>query len=74
MPVVTAWHDDRTASGWNTVRDGTEFPIRDWQADLRRYARKWQQNERTQPPGRPNGSSSRPGTPIVLTTKPKNGF
>lgn len=74
MPVVTAWHDDRTAGGWNTVRDGTEFPIRDWQADLRRYARKWQQHERSQPLGRSNGSPSRPGAPIVLTTKPKNGF
>lgn len=71
MPVVTAWHDDRTANGWNTVRDGTEFPIRDWQADLRRYARKWQQNERSP---KPVTSSSTPRTLPNLSTPKKNGW
>lgn len=71
MPVVTAWHDDRTATGWTTVRDGTEFPIRDWQADLRRYARKWDQNERSP---KPITSSSTPRQAPTLSTPKKNGW
>lgn len=74
MPVITAWHDDRTATGWNNVRDGTEFPIRDWQADLRRYARKWQQNERSAPAGKPNGSHTRTAPAVTLTTEKKGGW
>jgi hypothetical protein len=73
MPVITAWHDDRTAAGWNTVRDGTEFPIRDWQADLRRYARKWQQNERNVN-ATPSRNGNRPAPAPPLTTGKKNGF
>jgi len=72
MPVITAWHDDRQSKGWTTVRDGNEFPIRDWQADLRVYARKWQQNERSPRPT--NSGQQRAAKPIILTTKPVNGF
>jgi len=72
MPVITAWHDDRSANGWNTVRDGTEFPIRDWQADLRRYARKWQQNERNVN-ATPSRNGTRP-TSVPLTTEKKAGW
>lgn len=72
MPVITAWHDDRQSKGWTTVRDGNEFPIRDWQADLRVYARKWQQHERSPRPT--NSGQQRAAKPIILTTKPVNGF
>lgn len=72
MPVITAWHDDRQSKGWTTVRDGTEFPIRDWQADLRVYARKWHQNERSPRPI--SAGRQTPAKPIILTTKPVNGF
>ena len=71
MPVITAWHDARSTTGWNTVRDGTEFPIRDWQADLRQYARKWQQNERSP---QPRNSSRPPAAPVILTTAKKGSF
>jgi hypothetical protein len=74
MPVLTAWHDDRETSGWVKVTNGSEIPIRDWQADLRGYARKWLNNERSMPATR-NGHSPRPApTPIKLSTEPKGGF
>lgn len=36
---VIDWHDDRSKLGWVTIRGQSEIPIRDWQADLRGYAR-----------------------------------
>jgi len=74
MPVLTAWHDDRETSGWVKVTNGSEIPIRDWQADLRGYTRKWLSNERSMPTPR-NGHSPRPAAaPIKLSTEPKGGF
>lgn len=39
--IAVAWFDDRQAAGWVTRRDGHEYPIADWQADLRKFARHW---------------------------------
>lgn len=46
-PVVTLWHDGRSAIGWVQVRDGTEIPIADWQADLRKFAQHYHRNDQT---------------------------
>lgn len=44
--IVHAWHDNRQASGWVTVKNQVELPIADWKADLRTYARSWRDRDR----------------------------
>jgi hypothetical protein len=39
-----AWHDDRTRSDWHFPKAGAMFPVGDWRADLRTYARNWKRN------------------------------
>lgn len=73
--IVRAWHDARTAQGWCTIRDGAEIPIRDWQADLRSYTRKWVNRERaTGIAPAPGSRRPAPTQPVKTTTDPKNGF
>lgn len=74
--IVRAWHDARTAQGWCTIREnGAEVPIRDWQADLRSYTRKWVNRERaTGIAPAPGSRRPAPTQPVKTTTDPKNGF
>lgn len=75
--IITAWHDDRSRIGWIQVRGDAEIPIRDWQADLRAYARHWTQNSRSQAltaSSRQHRNHTPPPPPIKLTTEAKKGF
>lgn len=36
---VRSWFDDRCSCAWQPVRSGVQVPIRDWRADLRKWAR-----------------------------------
>ena len=45
--VAQLWHDDRASKGWQRQREGAEFPIRDWKADLRAFAQRYAENERS---------------------------
>ena len=75
--IITAWHDDRSRIGWVQVRGDAEIPIRDWQADLRAYARHWTQNSRSQAlsaSSRQHRNATPPPPPIKLTTEAKKGF
>lgn len=53
--IAVAWFDDRQAAGWVTRRDGHEYPIIDWRADLRKYARHWHQNPQAGAVSKPGG-------------------
>lgn len=73
--IARAWHDDRTAAGWQERRQGHEYDIRDWKADLRKYARHWWDNKQALPlnfAAAPSSAHSTP--PPTLTTKPKAGW
>lgn len=58
--ILANWHDDRSRKGWIYVRDGFEFPIADWRADLRAYARSWMRNNG--PKGQDSGSGVKRAT------------
>lgn len=58
--ILANWHDDRSRKGWIYVRDGFEFPIADWKADLRAYARSWMRNNG--PKGQDSGNAVKRAT------------
>lgn len=56
---VAAWHDDRTRADWCFPKAGQLYPVRDWRADLRSYARTWQRIAETEKA--PGAGGARPG-------------
>ena len=74
---VALWYDKREAVGWSVARMGLEQPIRDWRADLRCFAKTYQQIEQQRRhsatfTGAGSGVSTRsgPAAPPALAQKP----
>jgi uncharacterized protein YdaU (DUF1376 family) len=56
--IAEAWFDARTDAGWQERRDGHEYDIRDWQANLRKFARVWHQRQPEITAGSSRGKSN----------------
>jgi len=70
--AVEAWHNDRTAIGWVLVKKGTEILIKDWQSDLRTFARHWNAHNARKPNGNHAPPAEKPKPKPQIPPPPAN--